>query len=173
MSELKLTLKDRIILRNQYRILELLDKKESDWYGQAVKILESGYALEYGNLTGAIDPSEISEDTCREVINILDMYRFLQWAFRDLKDKSGIKESELSFPGFDGNNESAHLSYGRFLNTTKRFEESKVENSHMPTLEVYRRMLAAYGKVKDKHQLTKVDVQAILAAQIHPTMRSK
>ncbi len=44
-------------------------------------------------------------------------------------------------------------------------------NSHMPSIEVYRRMLAELEPVKEKYPLDKADIQRILDARIHPSNR--
>lgn len=99
------------------------------------------------------------------------MFRRLNYSYEKLGDKSGIEVGELRFFGFDGDNERRNYSYGRFLNSVGKYEESEVINSHMPSLEIYRRMLAEFEPLKDKHPLGKEDIQRILAAQIHPSMR--
>ncbi len=43
-----LSLKDRIIISNQLRILEALYPDEADWYANHRKAVEQGYKLHYG-----------------------------------------------------------------------------------------------------------------------------
>jgi uncharacterized protein YfbU (UPF0304 family) len=55
------------------------------------------------------------------------------------------------FRGFDGNNESEYMSVASFLiNDLERFEEFKGRsmNSHMPSIETYRRMLSAFEPMR-------------------------
>lgn len=171
MARLKLDLKDRLILHNQFRILEMVDSDEAASYRRAQAILSQGYELEYDSLSGMLDPDTLSAEKCEEVYEILEMYRRLGHGYSQLSDKSGIEANDLRFFGFDGNNEGAYLSYGEFLNSERKYEESKVINSHMPSLAIYRRMLAEFRSVKDKAALDKADIQRVLAARIHPSRR--
>ena len=47
---MNLTKMERLILANQYRILEKLDAAEADIYGQRAEILEQGYSGLYPSL---------------------------------------------------------------------------------------------------------------------------
>ena len=159
-----LDLKDRIILANQYRILEKLNPDEADHYAQNVKILESGYALDYARF-GEHFSEEMSVDDCREVRDILDMYRSLKNAYSELTDKNGIDPTDWDFRGFDGNDEGSQFSYASFLIEVQgRWRESKIPdiNSHWPTLNRYRRMLKEWHASEEKHSLTGEDVRRIL-----------
>jgi uncharacterized protein len=58
----------------------------------------------------------------------------------------------IKFPGFDGNNESEHLSIARFLiedlERFSRFREGRRDlNSRFPTLESYGRMLKIFEPI--------------------------
>ena len=90
------------------------------------------------------------------------------------REPGGKTEADaLRFWGFDGNNEGRHLSYGEYLNSRGKYEESQVINSHMQSLEIYRRMLEEFEPVKHKRPLGKEVIQRILAARIHPSMRDQ
>jgi len=83
-----------------------------------------------------------------------------------MTDKTGIDATELSFEGFDGNNEGRHYAYTLFvINDQGRWAESKKPdlNSHMPMLDRYRSMLKRWRQSADKHQLSKDDVVRIIA----------
>jgi uncharacterized protein len=104
------------------------------------------------------------------------MYRDLSFSFNQLPDKSGIEEHEAKFPGFDGNNESLQLGFAQFLIEDEgKFAESKNAgdglNSHVPLLEMFRRMLPVWKELKHKQPLEKADIQAVIAQRIHPSRR--
>jgi uncharacterized protein len=171
MARIKLDLKDRLMLSNQYKILEALYPDEADSYASARDIVENGYELSYDSIVGHLDPDPMPEGQCLEVIDILEMYRRLGDGYEALDDKSGIKAHDVTFMGFDGNNESAYLSYHQFLMKQRKWEESPARNSHMPTLDGYRRMLKAFQPFRDKSPLDKSDIQQIIAARPHPDAR--
>lgn len=97
------------------------------------------------------------------VVDILDMWEFLEEAFEKLSDSDKARLAELAdpwgknvqFPGFDGNNEAEHLSIARFLITDlsrfSRFHDRKYDlNSHHPTLEKYGKMYRAFEPIRAK-----------------------
>ena len=69
------TLKERLILANQYSILEKLSEDEDDakHYAQMRTIVQDGLTLEYGDLYSGFEKEELTEQQCHEVIDILDM----------------------------------------------------------------------------------------------------
>lgn len=95
------------------------------------------------------------------VVDVLDMWSFMEEAFEELgkEEKARLaKEADpfgkrVQFPGFDGNNESEHLSIARFLiNDLDRFTRFRKGhgdlNSHCPTLEGYGRMLRVFEPIR-------------------------
>lgn len=115
---MKLSLETRWILANQYRLLEQSagDEGMRDHYRNVATILERGYELEYGMLTERFsDP--MSEEDCRELYDILTMFSDLQIAYAKVGETSGVDGAEVSFGGFDGNNEGKWMSYTHFLMT--------------------------------------------------------
>ena len=171
MAKFTLDRKDRLVLANQYRMLIKIDPHERELYEQALQILENGYEREYEGLVSSIYEDTMSDQECDEVYAILDMFRGLHDSYEELGDKEGIETRYLRFSGFDGNNEARYLSYGKYLNSTGRYGESEVINSHAQSLETYRRMLDEFEQLKHKHPLGKEDIQRILAAKIHPSHR--
>jgi hypothetical protein len=162
---MKLTTVERLTLLNQYRILEKVDPDNASVYKEATEILRSGYTLEYWSaLMNGIDPDEMSEDDCREVIDILSLYRALKKALRDLPEGT-LAAKDAEFPGFDGNEESKHFAYTKFLiEDQHKFGESQALNSHWPgNLQRYRARVAAWKESADKWELTAEDVKRILS----------
>ncbi len=170
MTPAKLDFKDRVILTNQFRILQKVDPDNDGTYGRAIEILESGYEAEYYSIARTIN-EPVSMEVCDEVRSILRMYRSLLSSYKQLSDKTGIADEDLAFRGFDGNNETEHLLYAEFLASEDEYTESRVFNSHAQVLEMYRRMLSEFEQAGPKFPLEKADIQKILAAQIHPSRR--
>jgi uncharacterized protein YfbU (UPF0304 family) len=163
---MELTLKDRILLVNQYRILKALEPANANDYDQTIEILERGYAFEYGSLSENFS-EEFSDSDCNEVVSVLNMYRMMKNAYRKMDDKTGIDASDLEFRGFDGNEESRQHGYAEFLiNTRGGWIELQREdlNTARPMRERYRHMLAEWIASTDTHHLTKADVLRILRA---------
>jgi uncharacterized protein YfbU (UPF0304 family) len=115
----------------------------------------------------------MSDDQCREVIEILDMYRRLRNSYAELPagQQQGIRARDLDFPGFDGNNESEYLGLHEFFQSQDKWQELPAINSHIPTLETYRRMLAGYEPFKHNDRLTAAQIIQILAERVHPDRR--
>ena len=95
------------------------------------------------------------------VVDVLDMWQFLEEAFEKLSAKEKawlVKEADpfgthITFTGFDGNNESEYLGIARFLiedlNRFSRFRKDHRDlNSHHPTLETYGRMVRAFEPIR-------------------------
>ncbi len=165
---MKLSRLERLMLSNQYRILEKLYPDEADGYEKARLVLERGYTLHYSWQMDHIE-DEIAEGDCREVLDILEMYRVLTDSYNNLEDKSGLDETKVRFPGFDGNNEAALLGYVRYLiRTDGRYEElDRPEgfNSHVPMLQRYRLMLDKWKGGGQKQSLSKNSILDILGIE--------
>jgi len=95
------------------------------------------------------------------VVNVLDMWDFLEEAFEKLDDDEKARLAEAAdpfgkhvrFPGFDGNNETEYMSIARFLvddlSRFSRFKDKKHDmNSHHPTLETYGAMYRAFEPIR-------------------------
>lgn len=167
---MKLTRKERLFLSNQLKILEKTYPDEAEYYAKHRKAIEMGYSLHYDGVAEHLY-NEMSEEECREVINILDMYRALTFSYKNLEDKSGIEERRIEFPGFDGNNETDQMAYTEyFINDLNRFDELRDNsefpdyNSHCPMLDKYRKMLKSWEESSNKHNLTKSEIIRILEA---------
>ena len=120
-----------------------------------------------------------------EVVDVLDMWSFLESGFGKLskKDKDRVvAEAEpfgkhVIFAGFDGNNESEYMGVARFLiEQLDRFSDFKGRdlNAHMPTVDAHRRMFAVFEPIRST--LTGRDLNAsgiieILKAKVHPSRR--
>jgi hypothetical protein len=151
-DEVELTRKERLLLWNQYSILEAIQPKDSAYYQKLKTILERGYKLHYQDLLPHIDEDEFSDKDAREVIGILGMFEVLQDSLANVGDMEGVEDYMLRFAGFDGNNESDQLGYLRFLvKQQERFKHVVADlrdyNSHAPLLTAYRKMLERYERL--------------------------
>ena len=171
MPRMKLDVKDRLMLANQYLILEALYPDEAEHFASNRQIVESGYEIQYDAIVEQIDPKPMSEAECRKVYDTLDMFRRLKHAYDELPDKTGIEARDIRFLGYDGNNETSYLGFHEFLTKQRRWTETPAMNSHMPTLDLYDRMLAAYAPFHHNENLTKADIQTVIAARTHPDNR--
>lgn len=173
---MKLSKTERLILANQYRILEILIPGESEGYSQHRMALEDGYALHYSDAFQNIW-DELPESECELVLDVLSMHSALHFSYEALENKAGIKENSIKFDGFDGNNETHYMSYCRyFCDRLGRYAELADHghdgyNSHMPTLEMYGRMLDAWRAMGKPNELTREQIGEIQMARVHPENR--
>lgn len=161
-GKLHLTKTERVILANQYRLLEALVPDEADYFAQRREIVERGYAIHYSEIDGWFY-EEMEPEASREILDILNMFRFISNA----ADRKLSVSAKLRFEGFDGNEESSELGYVTFLvETLKRFTEINPNqlDSHSPKLRRYRAMLAEWRDCKMKYELTQADIDRIAAA---------
>lgn len=128
-----------------------------------------------GIIGGSPDPTppEVSE-----VTDILDMWSLIEEAYAtfDAPEKTKIEAEagpfgkHVQFSGFDGNNETEHMSIARFLiEDMGRFSRFKGRdlNSHHPSIEKYRRMFAVFEPIRKTlvgHGLTAGQVIELLNA---------
>ena len=155
------------------------DKKQAQF---TIKALSYGHlwALrwEYSGLLHTI-PDNVAD----EVGSILTMWRMLAGGCERLSESDkrvviteadSFFEDELKFPGFDGNEESAHYSVAMFLvEDMNRFQElaGRDLNSHCPYLDGYRRMLPVFGAVKGYAGMGKDSIVKVLKAARHPNAK--
>ena len=95
-----------------------------------------------------------------EVLEIYEMFQALNRSYAALPDKSGIEESQITFAGFDGNNEDEHLRVAHKLALCHR--DIQAFNSHIPVLAGYRMMLQTWRLSQDKENLTKKEILRII-----------
>ena len=102
---------------------------------------------------GIFDVQADSIETVREVLDVLEVWWFLEKSYENLSDqdkgrvKKEAKLEEVVFLGFDGNYETEYLVIAKFLiNKLDRFTHFKGRalNSHMPSIDRYRRIVRAF-----------------------------
>lgn len=123
------------------------------------------------------DPPEVEE-----VADILEMWSLIEASYSELSsaEKARVETEaspfgrEVKFPGFDGNNESRHLSIAKhFIKEMGRWTEfdGRDLNSHAPSLAAYRRMREVMNRVSETNTTGLLSVGAIvevLKARKHP-----
>ncbi len=173
-NKMELSLKDRLFLSNQYRVLEAICPDEADDFRRMRGIVDNGYELHYDSLNYVLFENGPTVEDCKEAMDILDMYRALLFSFRKLKEKEGVSQADVQFKGFDGK----IRDYARFLIREEHRWEEVLEgrpefdlDSHCSINEVYRRMLAEWKNVDRRAELSLQEIKQILGAQIHPEYR--
>lgn len=177
---------NRLILRNQEQLLsmsEALDEEERAWHRKNVKILESGFTSEYHDVFVPLRP-EIPYKRAAELFDILDMFRVLRVSYERLsdEDKAAVEERDISFRGFDysSTEETALSEYVEYLFEDDRYKELEEplsrfpddSNSHMPVIDVYRRMLRCFKQVWRPHlmsatPLTVTEIKKVVTASAY------
>lgn len=157
-----------LILKNQYEILTRLEPDHQD-FALALEAIDRGYMLEIEELVASAVTEPLDADSCQEVRDVLELYRNIQTSLH----KAGADESSIKlarFPGFDGNEEAEHYSYCLYLlqeaGLWKGIEtwDKHTYNSHLPMLDKYRRMLAAWHGEPHRYPYPVEYCEAILAA---------
>jgi uncharacterized protein YfbU (UPF0304 family) len=164
-DNMKLSHTERWILANQYLILEALYPDQEESFSWRREALEKGFETEYTQMSEHIydTPDIMSTAECEKVLAILDMYRALKFSYRDMPEKSGIEESWLSFPGFDGNYEGKQRSYAWYFcnkdgGLFTELERGDHFNSHARMMGIYEEMLDIYDQCTNKFPLSKEEI---------------
>lgn len=125
------------------------------------------------------------EDNLKDVnfvVDVLDMWSFIEEGYASLdSERKALVELEAApfgkdpkFNGFDGNNESSHMSIARFfVEKMDRFSRFKKRdfNSHHATLAGYSRMLKVFEPIRAGligHGLNAAQIISILNARRYP-----
>jgi uncharacterized protein YfbU (UPF0304 family) len=144
-----LTPVERLQLANQFEILEKLYPERAEIYAARRDIVEHGYTIQYGDVFSDIF-NEMPFEECEYVYDVLDMHRILINSFNELKDKAGLTLEDVSFKGFDGNNESKRHAFAEHLKKEGRWTETLVGslNSHsMSSMTRYPKMLKKFDRI--------------------------
>ena len=166
---MQLSLKDRLILSNQFKILQLLDPKNKQDYEESIAIVEKGFQQDYDRLVEWMY-EELPEHISKEVYSILELYRTITFAYERLtsEEQARIPSDKLKFRGFDGNNEVQHRSYCLFLlkdrDLYKELHHNTDYNTHHPILGKYRMMLEQWNSIGEKRELNVQEIEQILTA---------
>lgn len=134
---------------------------------------------------GLVDAHTSRLETVHEVTDTLQMWEYLEEAYEHLgaKDRELLAEEaapfgkDPRFPGYDANNETEHFGIAKFMTAKMgrfpRFADRDL-NSHWPSVETYRRMLAVFQRLRQKQvgrKLTAAELIELLSERTHPTKR--
>lgn len=161
--KLDLTDKERLFLSNQYEILGIL--KNEDHYLLLAEQLREGHKFLYQQSFNSLYEN-LPDENAELVLNILQVYEALKDSYNTLSDKSGITIQDVSFPGFDGNNEPELIGFVDALRKMNRFVstiEAGVLDSHMPKVQTYRNMIQKWNELGKSNRLTKEQILYILS----------
>lgn len=150
---------ERQILLLQHQTLANLDTYDRDYHERMVEVLSEGFTIEYENVF--TPHSELPEEDCKLVFDILDMFRIMKASLEALPEAERNELTSdyrytVTFRGFDGNDalESKMASYVKFLQKTDRWTELREDvkaadggNSHAPMLRLYQAMLDVYRPI--------------------------
>ena len=175
-----LSIKDRLIISNQFDILSKLTRVdyEREWYMKQYEIIRNGYELLYSDLFDTIyDP--MSKQECTFVIDIIEVYSCITRTVQENLTDDVIKKYNLklvkgkylySFPGFDHNDnvQVRYSAYAKFFmfkldRFTEIHEEKSDYNSHgFISINKYNSMISEWKKSINKYSLSLDDVERIV-----------
>lgn len=140
----QLTVTERLILANQYRILSNLEEDEKHSF--RAEILENGYEVLYHEIFhGMYDP--FPREAGREIHEILTMFRMIDNAKGRLTESQKEQVERLNFVGFDHHGEGKEYLFLMFLiEQANLYQELRGRNLEPigDRLPEYRRLLQAY-----------------------------
>lgn len=157
-----LTNAERLVLWNQYEILKSLRPQDASDFEVKQQILENGYEDYYSEINNIMSTASLDKKTTDEVVHILNTFRAIYFSCQKLNCTPISKNA--NFIGFDLNNEGDQYAFAKFLRRTLgKWEELKDEpdNSHMMTLNRYRRMLSTWVRLGKKYELTSDEIEQI------------
>ena len=157
-----LTWTERMMLHNQFRILELLDPARAEEYQQKQEIVGKGYEPLYATLNENVSGEPPPKSVAQEVHEILELFSTLSSSAQRVGFADGGRQ--IKFPGFDGNHEPDHYGYAVFLIEKQgKWPEHRAEsyNSHEPMRPKFLRMIEAWKKHRrapelDRDQLVEI-----------------
>ncbi|CZF77547.1 hypothetical protein GCE9029_00272 [Grimontia celer] len=168
---MEMTHAQRLILSNQYTLMSQLDPQNAEKYRRLQTIVERGYALQMRELDK--DFGEMSEDLCRQVVDIMEMHHALQESYRMLEDgtrcECDVDARRLQFWGFDAATEAHLVNYVRFLTDVDglypQFDKGSHHfNSQTPMLAKYQRMLQVWRNCPRQYHLCGNELCQIVGA---------
>ena len=118
---MNMTHAQRLILSNQYEILSKLNPERADYYKKCQTIIERGYCLQMLELEKEF--GHLSEETCREVLETLEMYHALKVSYENLPadERQEIAPSRIEFIGYSKGHRitSYNVCYTKLLRTVQ------------------------------------------------------
>ncbi len=148
-----LTLIERSILANQYKLFSMLDKKNAKEHLANAQVFEDGYAGLYEEVLENMS-DEISKETCDETNDILVMFKHINKAISGLSksQRSKLDLHKIRFDGFDADNDE-HYYFAKFMIKKKHFYEHfssiKMNSGSLASMPRYKKMLPVYKQIID------------------------
>ena len=166
-STMEMTNAQRLILSNQYKMMTMLDPANAERYRRLQTIIERGYGLQMRELDREF--GELKEETCRTIIDIMEMYHALHVSWSNLQDQQSIDERRVTFLGFDAATEARYLGYVRFMvNVEGRYTHFDAGthgfNAQTPMWEKYQRMLNVWHACPRQYHLSANEINQIINA---------
>lgn len=166
---MEMTPAQRLILSNQYRLMSQLEPENAEKYRRLRTIVERGYTLQLRELDK--DFGDICEETCRQVIEVMEMYHALQESFSNmsLDNQENVDTRRLQFLGFDAATEAHLMHYVRFLTENEglypQFDKAQHHfNSQTPMQEKYQRMLISWRHCPRQYHLSQAEINRVMNA---------
>lgn len=174
-----------LMLCEIFKALKIKDSYDPDLISKAVQ------SDQYWILGSEYPELDSGKETPEEVdffIDTFDMYEILNYTYDNFNDadKADVAasiehfngKSSLSFPGFDGNNETKYITIGHLVKAQGRFNGSDdlTKNSHAPSVGIYKRMLDVFldaraNKWEHGVGISKQSFIDTLNARVHPDHR--
>ncbi|HCU0795760.1 TPA: YfbU family protein [Citrobacter braakii] len=172
-----------LLLCDIHEALGIKNSFDADLIREAVST-NNTWAIEWESQS--LSTNEDTPDDVKFVCDVLDMYDFLAFTYRNLEEEEKKQlyetvryfdgDDSVTFPGFDGNNEGRLMSIAYMLKKLNRFNKQDItKNAHMPTIDIYRRMLNVFIPARD-HMIpgSGISFEALrdtLLARVHPDNR--
>ncbi|WP_313805103.1 YfbU family protein [Flavobacterium sp.] len=162
-----LSIIERQILTNQYRILSKLESDNPE-YETKIEILESGFTEQYYEVFD-VSTEEVPLEVCEETTQILNMYRRINNCIKKLSEseKNTLNLSAIAFEGF-GANGYLHNQYMTFMiekmNLWREYRFFDLENKSKNALSKYRKMLEyqEFLLENDQYDITNDDLKKLV-----------
>jgi uncharacterized protein YfbU (UPF0304 family) len=166
---MEMTNAQRLILSNQYYLMSQMDPENQSKYKRLQTIVERGYGLQMLELNKQF--GEMTEEECREIINIMEMYHAMQESNKMLseEERNKVDQRRLEFLGFDIASESQLVHYVRFLVESEglypQFDKGDHHfNAQMPMMDKYRRMYTTWRNCPRQYHLSATEFAQIYSA---------
>lgn len=172
---------ERYFLSNQLRILEALYPDEADELAVQREAVEQGYSFVYNmGMDYILDGTDsMTSEESKEVWAVMDMFLSIDKTIQDLGLEHLHGKYFTRFMGYDGNNETKFMGFAAYtVERLRRFthlplKEELYFNSHIPTRQIYDRMLNEWRKIEYQHRfpMREEDLMKVLEAAVYSENR--
>lgn len=140
---------ERVVLRNQFKILANMNPENPE-YEAAAKAVENGSSVDLALLCSNMTPTSIAVSD--EVRDIVSMFRVLRTSYTRLEEENKLSEESREmversfFVGFDFIDEAEHFQYAeKFFAREETYQfilkDNKFSDTNEPNLARYRIMV--------------------------------